>query len=174
MAHREWPFSMNFLFHRSRFLCSICGNFFTTRQHLQRHMSTHKREKRHKCSNCDKMFSSESRLQCHRRTHVNKSHLYFRFKVSQHYNIFCINYHRKRIIKQLTLAFNNYLFYRICTDGRKTVSMWTVSDDLRSRECVALSQAHTCKSIVYWMISFEHRFIWAIHSRQLVIYIDSG
>lgn len=56
-----------------RFLCSVCGHAFATKQRLTVHVLTHTGEKQFNCDECDKRFATEQRLRCHQRTHVSSS-----------------------------------------------------------------------------------------------------
>ncbi|XP_056136476.1 zinc finger and SCAN domain-containing protein 2-like [Lampris incognitus] len=54
------------------FTRSICGERFTQRGHMQRHMRTHTGEKLFSCTICGKEFSQRGKLQPHMRTHTGE------------------------------------------------------------------------------------------------------
>jgi len=56
------------------FICQVagCGQFFSRKEHLERHLLMHTGEKPFKCSLCPKAFSREDNLKHHQRLHQRK------------------------------------------------------------------------------------------------------
>ncbi len=50
--------------------CPVCGQSFTRKQHVGRHMRSHTGDKPYKCSRCDEKFARSDLLS----RHVNKAH----------------------------------------------------------------------------------------------------
>ena len=51
------------------FYCPTCGNSFTFKSALSRHISSvHKRRRKHSCGQCGKLFSRKEYLRCHFKT----------------------------------------------------------------------------------------------------------
>ena len=57
----------------SQFKCDICGNAFSQKGHLKRHILTHTGEKHFKCDICGKEFSQRGQLQRHNLTHTGEN-----------------------------------------------------------------------------------------------------
>ena len=55
--------------HQRHHLCVTCDKAFTTSQKLERHLRTHKSDKKHKCEVCRKEFSLEENLESHYNVH---------------------------------------------------------------------------------------------------------
>ncbi|KAL6947438.1 hypothetical protein ACO0RG_000012 [Hanseniaspora osmophila] len=52
------------------FVCSVCGNSYTKKVHLQRHQYTHGLKKPFSCSQCEKDFITRQQLVRHEKTHT--------------------------------------------------------------------------------------------------------
>ncbi|XP_067635463.1 zinc finger protein 208-like [Eurosta solidaginis] len=55
-----------------QFPCEICGKYYETTWHLNRHKLIHSGEKPHKCEFCEKRFITDSTLSQHMRTHTGE------------------------------------------------------------------------------------------------------
>ncbi|XP_071247504.1 oocyte zinc finger protein XlCOF6-like isoform X1 [Salvelinus alpinus] len=53
-------------------ICSVCGRCFAKRNHLYKHMRTHKEERPFSCDVCGKKFNSSGNLSRHKRTHTGQ------------------------------------------------------------------------------------------------------
>ena len=58
--------------HQRHHLCQTCDRAFATSQKLERHLRTHKSDKKLKCEVCNKEFSSEENLESHYNVHYGK------------------------------------------------------------------------------------------------------
>ncbi|XP_068087133.1 zinc finger protein OZF-like, partial [Anabrus simplex] len=71
------------------FRCNICGEFFSHKVNLNRHMRTHTRDNKHWCNVCDKSFREEVHLILHMRTHTGEKP-HFCNVCSKSYSLKCV------------------------------------------------------------------------------------
>lgn len=62
----------NHAFRAKNKMCSFCGKAFATRDHLNRHVRTHTKEKPYPCNYCDMRFSMVQNLRRHEKLHTGE------------------------------------------------------------------------------------------------------
>ncbi|XP_048345115.1 zinc finger protein 397-like [Sphaerodactylus townsendi] len=57
---------------KRRYLCSVCGDYFTCKSSLNRHQVTHTGENPHQCPHCGEKFTRRASLMVHLRIHTGE------------------------------------------------------------------------------------------------------
>lgn len=83
--------------HQRHHLCSVCDRAFATQQKLERHLRTHKSEKKFKCDVCFEEFSLADNLEYHYTVHSETKLLKCRFCNLEHFTTSGLNSHLKQV-----------------------------------------------------------------------------
>ena len=83
--------------HQRHHLCQTCDRAFTTSQKLERHLRTHKSDKKLKCEVCSKEFSLEENLESHYNVHYGKKLFKCQLCMREYFTRSGLNSHLKQV-----------------------------------------------------------------------------
>ena len=82
--------------HQRHHLCKTCDKAFSTSQKLERHLRTHKSDKKYKCEVCTKEFSLEENLESHYNVHFGKKLFKCQLCLNEYFTESGLNSHLKQ------------------------------------------------------------------------------